>query len=391
MKDPLSSRISNLPPYVFARINQLKAQARAAGKDIIDLGMGNPDLPTPPHIVEKLTEVAHDPKAHRYSASQGIRGLRRAIVDWYAKRFGADLDPDREVVAVIGSKEGLCHFALAAFEPGEAVLVPNPTYPIHLYSFAIAGVGTVDLPLLPENGFLPDLGRINLKAGPRPKALLLSFPHNPTTSMVGLDYLAEAVDFCRRNDLFLIHDLAYGELVFDGRTAPSVLQVPGAKEVAIEFYSLSKTYCMAGWRVGFAVGNPQLVGALIRLKSYYDYGIFTPIQVAAAAALRGPQDCVVQARETYQARRDLLVDRLARAGWEVPRPPATMYIWAPLPEKFRAMGSMDFAAFLLERAEVVVSPGVGFGRYGERYVRLALVENEQRLRQAARNIAKALQ
>ncbi len=385
-----SERIAGLPPYIFERINRLKAQARAEGRDLIDLGMGNPDLPTPPHIIAKLKEAVDDPKTHRYSASRGIKGLRRAMVEWYAKRFGVSLDQEKEVVTVIGSKEGLCHFALAAFNAGESILTPNPTYPAHYFPFKIIGVRTVDMPLLPENNFLPDLGKINLKTEPRPKAMLLSFPHNPTTAVAGLDFMKEAVEFCRRNNLFLLHDLAYGELVFDGGSAPSILQVPGAKEIAIEFYSLSKTYNMAGWRVGFAVGNEELVGALVKLKSYYDYGIFTPIQVAAIAALKGPQDCVAQTRETYRKRRDALVSCLKKAGWDVPVSPATMYLWAPLPESLRSMGSLEFATLLMDKADVAVSPGVGFGPYGEGFVRIALVENEQRLRQAARNIAKIL-
>ena len=385
-----SERIAGLPPYIFERINRLKAQARAEGRDVIDLGMGNPDMPAPPHVIAKLKEVADSPKAHRYSASKGIKGLRRAIAERYDRRFNVSLDQDKEVAAVIGSKEGLCHFALAAFNSGEAILVPNPSYPAHYFPFNIVGVRTVDMPLLAENKFLPDLSKINLKTEPRPKAMLLSFPHNPTTAVAGLDFMKEAVDFCRRNDLFLLHDLAYGELVFDGGSAPSVLQVPGAKDIAVEFYSLSKTYNMAGWRVGFVVGNEELVGALVKLKSYYDYGIFTPIQVAAIAALSGPQDCVVQTRQTYQKRRDVLVSCLKKAGWDVPVSPATMYLWAPLPEKMRVMGSLEFATLLLEKADVAVSPGVGFGQYGEGFVRIALVENEQRLRQAARNIAKIL-
>ena len=385
-----SDRIASLPPYIFERINRLKAEARAKGCDVIDLGMCNPDLPPPAHVIAKLKEAVDDPKAHRYSASRGIKGLRQAVAGWYAKRFDVSLDPEKEAVAVIGSKEGLCHFALAAFNPGEAILVPNPSYPAHYFPFHIIGVRTQDMPLLAENGFLPDLAKINLKAEPRPKAMLLSFPHNPTTAVAGLDFLGEAVDFCRRNDLFLLHDLAYGELVFDGGTAPSILQVPGAKEVAIEFYSLSKTYNMAGWRVGFAVGNQELVGALVKLKSYFDYGVFTPIQVAAIAALNGPQECVAQTRQTYQGRRDVLVSCLKKAGWDVPLSPATMYLWAPLPESLRPMGSLAFATLLLEKADVAVSPGVGFGSYGEGFVRMALVENEQRLRQAGRNMARVL-
>lgn len=385
-----SKRIADLPPYIFERINRLKAQARAEGRDVIDLGMGNPDLPTPSHIIAKLKEVADDPKAHRYSASKGIRGLRKAICEWYEKRYSVSLDPEKEAVAVIGSKEGLCHFALAAFNPGEAVLVPNPTYPTHIYAFAIAGVRTKEIPLLPENNFLPDFGKIDLGVQPRPKALLLSFPSNPTTQVADLGLMEEMVAFCRRNNLFFIHDLAYGEMVFDGKSSPSVLQVKGAKDLAIEFYSLSKTYSMAGWRVGFAVGNEELVGALAKLKSYYDYGLFTPIQVAAIEALKGPQDCVVQHREIYQNRRNVLVRGLCRIGWEVPKPPATMYLWAPLPEEHRGMGSLDFATLLLDKANVAVSPGIGFGSYGEGYVRLALVENEHRLRQAISNIAKVV-
>jgi len=390
MKDCKSKRIANLPPYIFERINRLKAQARTEGRDVIDLGMGNPDAATPPHIIAKLKEVADDPKAHRYSASKGIKGLRRAICEWYQRRYQVTLDPEKEACAVIGSKEGLCHFALAAFDPEDSVLVPNPTYPTHIYAFAIAGVKTEDVPLLPENNFLPDFGRTNLNVRPRPKALLLSFPSNPTTRIADLALMEKAVAYCRENDLFLIHDLAYGELVFDGLTSPSVLQVPGAKDIAIEFYSLSKTYSMAGWRVGFAVGNEELVGALTKIKSYYDYGIFTPIQVAAIEALKGPQDCVPLHRETYQKRRDVLVSGLRRIGWEVPSPPATMYAWAQLPERYRSMGSLEFSMMLLDKANVVTSPGNGFGSYGEGYVRFALVENEHRLRQAIRNIGKLL-
>ncbi len=385
-----SERIANLPPYIFERISRLNAQARAAGRDVIDLGMGNPDLPAPPHVIAKLKETVDEPGVHRYSASKGIGVLRQAIVGRYAKRFGVSLDPDKEAVAVIGSKEGLCHFALAAFNSGESILVPNPSYPAHYFPFHIIGVRTQDMPLLAENNFLPDLSKINLKVEPRPKAMLLSFPQNPTTAVANLDFLKEAVDFCRRNNLFLIHDLAYGELVFDGGTAPSILQVPGAKDIAIEFYSLSKTYNMAGWRVGFAVGNEDLVSALVKLKSYYDYGVFTPIQMAAVAALDGPQECVVQIRQTYQKRRDVLVSCLKKVGWDVPVSPATIYLWAPLPEKMRAMGSLAFATLMLDKADVAVSPGIGFGPYGEGFVRIALVENEQRLCQAARNIAKIL-
>lgn len=385
-----SRRIASLPPYIFEKINREKYAARSAGRDVVDLGMGNPDLPTPAHIIAKLTETVRDPKTHRYSASRGIPGLRRAISTWYGQRYGVSLDPDREAVAVIGSKEGLCHFALAAFNPGDAVFVPNPTYPAHIYPFAITGVRTRDIPLRPENDFLPCLGALP-RPGARTRALLLSFPHNPTTRTATLELMEEAVAYCRRHDLFMIHDLAYGELVFDAAaSAPSILQVPGARERCIEFCSLSKTYSMAGWRVGFAVGNEKLVGALARLKSYYDYGIFTPIQVAAAAALLGPQDCVAAYREAYRQRRDLVVRGLARVGWPVPASPATMYLWAPLPEQCRGMGSLAFSSWLLEKANVAVSPGVGFGAYGEGYVRLALVENEHRLRQAVRSIGRAL-
>jgi len=385
-----SERIANLPPYIFERISRLNVQARVEGRDIIDLGMGNPDLPASSHVIAKLKEAVDEPGMHRYSASKGIGVLRQAIAGWYAKRFSVSLNPDKEAVVVIGSKEGLCHFALAAFNSGESILVPNPTYPAHYFPFHIIGVRTQDMPLLAKNNFLPDLAKINLKIEPKPKAMLLSFPHNPTTAVASLDFLKEAVDFCRRNDLFIIHDLAYGELVFDGGAAPSILQVPGAKDIAIEFYSLSKTYNMAGWRVGFAVGNEKLVGALVKLKSYYDYGVFTPIQMAAVAALNGSQDCVVQTRQTYQRRRDVLVSSLEKAGWDVPVSPATMYLWAPLPGKLRTMGSLAFATFLLDNADVAVSPGIGFGQYGEGFVRIALVENEQRLRQAACNIAKIL-
>ncbi len=383
-------RIKRLPPYVFAEVNALKAQARAAGRDVIDLGMGNPDGATPDHIVKKLIETVQNPRAHGYSASRGIAGLRRAQAAYYARRFGVELDPEREVIVTLGSKEGLANLAQAITAPGDVVLAPNPTYPIHAFGFIIAGASVRDVPIGPGIDFMSELKRACASSVPKPLALVINFPANPTAQIVDLAFYAELVDFCRRSNIYLLSDLAYAEIYFDGNPPPSVLQVPGAKDIAVEFTSLSKTYSMAGWRIGFAVGNARLIGALARVKSYLDYGAFTPIQVAATAALNGPQDCILEIRERYRTRRDVLVEGLHQAGWDIPPPPATMFAWAPVPAAFQEMGSVAFSKLLLEHANVAVSPGVGFGEYGENYVRIALVENRQRLRQATRNIKQFL-
>jgi alanine-synthesizing transaminase len=383
-------RIRRLPPYVFAEVNAMKAAARAAGADIIDFGMGNPDLPTPPHIVEKLVETVQDPRTHRYSNSRGIPGLRKALAGYYQKRFGVTLDPETEAIVTIGSKEGLANLAQAITGPGDMILVPNPSYPIHQFGFIIAD-GTVRyLPVEPDDEFLEALERAVLHSQPKPVALVLCYPSNPTALTADLEFYAKVVEFCRAQDIIILSDLAYSEIYFDGVPPPSILQIPGAKDVAVEFTSLSKTYCMPGWRIGFAAGNPRLIGALARVKSYLDYGAFTPIQVAAAAALNGPQDCVEETRAIYQERRDVLVDGLIRAGWDVPVPSASMYIWAPIPEPFTSLGSVAFSKLLLKHAHVAVSPGLGFGENGDGHVRIALVENTQRIRQATRNIKQLL-
>lgn len=379
-------RIKRLPPYLFAEINRLKAEARRDGRDVIDFGMGNPDSPTPPHIVEKLVEAARNPRTHRYSTSRGIPGLRRAICRYYERRFGVSLDPETEAVVTLGSKEGLANLAQAITSPGDIVLVPNPSYPIHPFGSIIAGASLRHLPVAPGQNLMAELERSVRHSVPPPTALILSYPANPTTQVVDLDFYAEIVDFCRHHGIWVISDLAYAELYFDIEPPPSILQVPGARDIAVEFTSLSKTYSMPGWRVGFCTGNATLVSALARVKSYLDYGAFTPIQVAAAAALDGPQDCVDEVRQLYRERRDVLCSTFAAAGWDVPVPPATMFAWAPIPEPYREQGSLEFAKLLLERANVAVSPGVGFGEYGEGFVRLALVENRHRIRQAARNI-----
>jgi alanine-synthesizing transaminase len=385
-----SKRISRLPPYLFARINQLKMEARREGRDVIDLGMGNPDKPPASQIIEKLSQVAHDPRAHRYSASKGIPHLRRAICEWYEKRFGVVLDPEKEAVAVIGAKEGINHLALALLNEKDVVMVPNPTYPTHLYSVTIAGGDLYSIPLREKNDWMPDLGKIPSKIYSRAKMLLLNYPHNPTTQVADLDFFREVVRFARERNLAVVHDFAYADVCFEDYQAPSFLQVKGAKKVGVEFYSLTKGYNMAGWRVGFAVGNRRIISALVKLKSYYDYGIFTPIQVAAIVALKEPH-LVKRTVEVYRKRRDVLVRGLRRIGWEVPLPRATLYVWAPLPEKFRKMGSMKFTLRLLEKGDVALSPGIGYGKYGEGYVRFALVENEQRIRQAVRGIRKVLE
>jgi alanine-synthesizing transaminase len=383
-------RIKRLPPYVFAEVNRLKAAARARGADIIDLGMGNPDMPTPQHIVDKMVETLGKPRTNRYSASKGIPGLRRAQAAYYERRFGVRLDPEKHIVATLGSKEGFANMAQAITAPGDVILVPNPTYPIHEFGFIISGAAIRHLPAGTGAEFLHAVERAARHSIPRPLAMVLSYPSNPTAMTADLAFYTEAVQLAKKLDLIILSDLAYAEIYFDGIPPPSVLQVPGAMDVTVEFTSLSKTYSMPGWRMGFAVGNERLIGALGRVKSYLDYGAFTPIQVAAAAALNGPQDCVTEIRNTYKRRRDCLVESFARAGWDIPPPPATMFAWAPVPEPFRHLGSVEVAKLLIEKADVAVSPGLGFGEYGEGYVRIALVENEHRIRQAARNIKKFL-
>jgi len=383
-------RIKRLPPYVFNIVGDLKQKARRAGEDIIDFGMGNPDGETPPHVVAKLIEAVSKPVNHRYSVSKGIYKLRLAITDWYRRRYNVDLDPDSEAVVTIGSKEGLAHLALAILAPGDVVFCPSPTYPIHQYSVVIAGGDLRSIPLIPGEDFFAHLVEAMRQTWPKPKLLILNFPHNPTTEVVDLDFFRRIVDFAREHSLIVIHDLAYADLCFDGYEPPSFLQVPGAKDVGVEFFTLSKSYNMPGWRVGFAVGNAALIGALARIKSYLDYGIFQPIQIAAIHALNGPQDYVEQIRLEYQNRRDVLVTGLNRIGWHMPKPKATMFVWAPIPEPFQHMGSLQFSTFLLEHAKVAVSPGIGFGEYGDTYVRFALIENEHRTRQAIRGIRRAL-
>ncbi len=383
-------RVRRLPPYVFAEVNTMKARARAADEDVIDLGMGNPDQPTPAHIVEKLVETARDPRAHRYSVSKGIPGLRRAHAAYYARRFGVELDPETETIVTLGSKEGLANLAQAITSPGDIILVPNPSYPIHPYGFIMAGASIRHLPIGAGEDFFTNLKRAVKHAVPTPLALVLCFPSNPTAQIVDLEFYREIVEFCRFHKIWILSDLAYAEIYFDA-PPPSILQIPGARDIAIEFTSMSKTYSMPGWRVGFAAGNRTLVGALARIKSYLDYGAFTPLQVAAVAALNGPQDCVAEIRELYRQRRDALIQGLALAGWQVPSPPASMFAWAPIPERFRELGSLEFSKLLLQRAGVAVSPGIGFGEYGDGHVRLALVENVQRIRQATRAIKAFLQ
>jgi len=379
-------RLKRLPPYVFAEVNALKAKARSLGSDVIDLGMGNPDGATPPHIIQKLLETVQNPRAHGYSVSRGIMGLRRAQAKYYARRFNVELDPDREIIVTLGSKEGLANLAQAITAPGDIVLVPNPCYPIHAFGFIMAGASVRSVPIGPGIDFLKELKQAVEQSSPAPIALVLNFPANPTAQVVDLDFYGEVVEFCRSRNIYLLSDLAYAEIYFDDNPPPSVLQIPGARDIAVEFTSLSKTYNMAGWRIGFAVGNPRLIAALARIKSYLDYGAFTPIQVAATAALNGPQECIKEIRARYKKRRDVLVEGLHQAGWPIPAPPASMFAWAPIPEQFREGGTLAFSKLLLEKANVAVSPGVGFGEYGEGYVRIALVENEQRLRQATRNI-----
>jgi alanine-synthesizing transaminase len=383
-------RIRRLPPYVFAEVNAMKAAVRARGEDIVDLGMGNPDGAPPPHVIEKLAEVARDPRAHRYSASKGIAGLRKAQAGYYARRFGVSLDPDSEVIVTLGSKEGLANLAQAITAPGDVVLAPNPSYPIHQFGFIIAGAAIRSIPAAPGPDFFDIIERAMRYTVPKPSVLVIGYPSNPTAYTADLAFYEKVVAFAREHGLWVISDLAYAEIYFGDAPTPSILQVPGAKEVAIEFTSMSKTYSMAGWRIGFAVGNQQLVNALTRVKSYLDYGAFTPVQAAAVAALNGPQDVVEANRRLYKARRDCLVECFGRAGWDIPSPAASMFAWAPIPEPFRALGSMEFAKRLLAEAHVAVAPGVGFGEEGEGFVRIALVENEQRLRQAARGVKTLL-
>ena len=384
-------RIRRLPPYVFETVNRAKAAARNGGADIIDLGMGNPDLPTPAHVVEKLKDTIGKPRTDRYSSSRGIPGLRRAQAAYYARRFGVKLNPETQIVTTLGSKEGFANVAQAITAPGDVIIVPNPTYPIHVFGFLMAGGAIRAVPVATDASFFQSLERAVLHSIPKPIAVVVCFPSNPTAYVADLDFYRDLVAFAKKHGLLVLSDLAYAEVYFDNNPPPSLLQVNGAIDVAVEFTSMSKTYSMPGWRIGFAVGNERLIAALARVKSYLDYGAFTPIQVAATAALNGPDDCIRDMRETYKRRRDVLVESFSRAGWDVPAPRASMFAWAPVPEPFRPLGSVEFSTLLVEKAEVAVSPGIGFGEYGEGYVRIALVENEQRIRQAARNVRRFLE
>lgn len=391
MSDTDFYRIKRLPPYVIAEVNGMRAAARAGGEDIIDLGMGNPDLPPPQHVIDKLVEVAQKPDAHGYSQSKGIPGLRRAQANYYARRFGVDIDPETEVVVTMGSKEGLASLATAITAPGDVILAPNPSYPIHTFGFIIAGATIRAVPTTPDERYFESLERAMAFTVPRPSVLVVNYPSNPTAESVDLAFYERLVAWARENKVWILSDLAYSELYFDGNPTPSILQVKGAKDVAVEFTSLSKTYSMAGWRIGFAVGNKQLIAAMTRVKSYLDYGAFTPIQAAACAALNGPQDIVEANRALYHKRRDVLVESFGRAGWDIPAPKASMFAWAPLPPALAHLGSLEFSKQLLTEAKVAVAPGVGYGELGEGFVRIAMVENEQRLRQAARNVKRYLQ
>jgi alanine-synthesizing transaminase len=384
------ARLDRLPPYVFSTVNEIKMEARRAGEDIIDLGMGNPDLATPDHIVDKLIEAAGKPHNHRYSASMGITKLRMAIADWYQCRFGVDIDPDTEAIATIGVKEGMSHLILVTIRPGDVVFTPNPTYPIHPYSAIIAGGDVRGIPVGPDSNFFDNLINATKQTWPRPKILILSYPHNPTTEVVELEFFEKIVDYAKEHDILIIHDFAYADLVYDGYKAPSFLQAKGAKDVGVEFFSLSKSYSMPGWRVGFCVGNPEVVFALRRIKSYLDYGIFQPIQIASIIALNGPTDCVEEIRQTYKERRDTLITGLQRIGWDIKSPKGTMFVWGKIPDQFQNMGSVDFSKFLIKEAQVAVSPGLGFGEYGDDFVRFALIENSMRINQAIRGIRKIL-
>ncbi|VAX18236.1 Aspartate aminotransferase [hydrothermal vent metagenome] len=384
------ARIERLPPYVLAEVTALRAKARRAGEDIIDFGMGNPDMPTPDHIVDKLVEAARKPPNHRYSASRGITKLRHAICAWYKRKYDIDLDPETEAIVTIGSKEGLSHLMLAIISPGDSVLVPSPTYAIHTYAVVIANGDVISVPLSNDADFFENLKQAFERSWPRPKAMIINFPHNPTTVCVDLPFFEKVVAFAKEHDVMVIHDLAYSEIVFDGYKAPSILEVPGAKDVAVEISTLSKSYNMPGWRVGFCVGNPDMVEALQRIKGYLDYGMFQPIQIASIIALNGPQDCVEDIRRVYESRRNVLVDGLNRIGWKVEKPKATMFVWPEIPDEFKAMGSVEFSKKLLKEAKVAVSPGKGFGDSGDHFVRFALVENEHRIRQAVRGIKESL-
>src|SRR5687767_12693516 len=384
-------RIRRLPPYVFEHINPIKAKARAEGVDIIDLGMGNPDLPTPEHIVKKLQETVLDSRTHRYSSSKGIPGLRKAQASYYGRRFGVKLNPDTQIVATLGSKEGFANVAQAITAPGDVVLVPNPSYPIHAFGFLMAGGVIRSVPSDPTPQFFETLERAVVHSIPKPIAVVVCYPANPTAYVADLDFYRDLVAFAKKHGIMVLSDLAYAEVYFDNNPPPSILQVPGAMDVTVEFTSMSKTFSMAGWRIGFAVGNDRVIAALARVKSYLDYGAFTPVQVAATAALNGPDDCIKEMRDTYRKRRDCMVEAFGRAGWDVPAPAASMFAWAPIPEPFKSLGSIEFATLLVEKAEVAVSPGIGFGEFGEGHVRIALVENEQRIRQAARNIRRFLE
>jgi len=383
-------KIKRLPPYVFAEVNKLKMELRHADKDIIDFGMGNPDQPTPQHIVDKLCEAAQDGRNHRYSVSRGIPGLRKAICGWYKRKFDVDLDPETEAIATIGSKEGLAHLAVATTSPGDLILTPNPAYPIHPYGFIIAGADIRHVPMGPDRDYFADIEKAVKDSWPRPKMIIVNFPSNPTAQVVDLDFYVKLVDFARENKLIVVSDIAYAEITFDGYECPSIMQVPGAKDVAVEFYSLSKSYNMPGWRMGFMVGNQEIVAALAKIKSYLDYGTFQPLQIASCAALNGPQDCVEEIRAMYQSRRDVLIDGLHGMGWMADKPKASMFVWAEIPDEFKAMGSLEFSKKMLIEAGVSVSPGIGFGDYGDDFVRIALIENEHRTRQALRGMRQFL-
>jgi alanine-synthesizing transaminase len=384
------ARLDRLPPYVFATVNELKMECRRAGEDIIDMGMGNPDLSTPPHIVEKMVEAAGKQHNHRYSASMGITRLRSAIADWYGRRYDVDIDPDREAIVTIGVKEGMSHLVLVTIRPGDVVFTPTPTYPIHPYSAIISGGDVRGIPVGPGNDFFANLIEATRQTWPKPKILIISYPHNPTTEVVDPEFFDKIVAYAKEHDIMVIHDFAYADLTFDGYQAPSFLQAKGAKDVGVEFFSMSKSYSMPGWRVGFCVGNEEIISALKRIKSYLDYGIFQPIQIASIIALNEDQSCVAEIRDTYRERRDALITGLGRAGWDVPSPKGTMFVWARIPEAFRHMGSVDFSKFLIREAKVAVSPGLGFGNYGDDYVRFALIENSMRIGQAVRGIRNAI-
>jgi alanine-synthesizing transaminase len=384
------ARLDRLPPYVFATVNQIKMQSRREGQDIIDLGMGNPDMGTPDYIVDKMVEAARKPHNHRYSASMGITKLRLAIANWYGRNYGVDINPETEAIVTIGVKEGLSHLVLVTTRPGDVVFTPNPTYPIHPFSAIIAGGDVRGIPVGPGQDFFENLMAATKQTWPRPKMLIISYPHNPTTEVVTLDFFQKVVDYAKENDILVIHDFAYADITFDGYKAPSFLQAKGAKDVGVEFFSLSKSYNMAGWRMGFCCGNPETVAALKRIKSYLDYGVFQPIQIASIIALNGPDDCVTEIRNTYKARRDALIRGLSSAGWKIPKPKGTMFVWGRIPEKYRKMGSVEFSKFLIREAQVAVSPGLGFGEYGDEFVRFALIENPMRINQAVRGIRKIL-